>query len=333
MPVDSSDWDAGRAMRACENASDYASICAGKREGDPSLRASWALPHHYLGKGPNANGVRAALGRIGSTQGLTNRQAAQRHLEAHMREINPEYSLIDETSMLARAPVEEWEFADSGQAGAGFSVRGYAAVFGQLSHDMGGFRTRLDQHALDEVLSEEPDVHFVIDHDTRYVLARTRNGTLKLSTDSHGLMMEAKVGAYSYAKDLRLALERGDIDQGSIALHIGEDDWAVDDDGEIVRTVMKASGLHDVTVTAQGAFPQTSLAVAYSLMSAAVAEGHLPEAVRAKLVTPQEGEEPSHPGGSEGEPEQDTRWADELRHRWAVHRDEAVRLLERSKAL
>lgn len=241
---------------------------------------------------------------------------------------------------VARIALDQWEFADSGSPGTAFSVRGYSAVFGVLSSDMGGFRTRLDAGLLDEVLASNPDVHFNWDHDMRYVMARTKNDTLKLSADDHGLYMEAKVGQYSWAKDLRVAMERGDIDQGSIAIAIAEDQWSVfgeDENAVVIRDVTKASQLFDTTVTAKGAFPQTSLEAAYSLMRSAVAEGHLPESVGAKLVTPgtiPAGEEPSRvSGGSEGEPNATDEWAEDLRHKFAARRHEFAALLERSKAL
>ena len=89
--VDNADWDGGQAMAACSTAADYRSICAGERtSGEPDERQHWALPHHYLGRGPNAGGVRNALSRLPQTQGLSNRDAAQSHLERHMSEINPE---------------------------------------------------------------------------------------------------------------------------------------------------------------------------------------------------------------------------------------------------
>jgi signal peptide peptidase SppA len=100
--VDNSPWDGNRAMGQCETASDYRSICAGEKTvGEPDERQHWALPHHYLGKGPNAAGTRNALSRLPQTQNLKNREGAQRHLDAHMREINPESSA--ETDDIATA--------------------------------------------------------------------------------------------------------------------------------------------------------------------------------------------------------------------------------------
>jgi HK97 family phage prohead protease len=98
--VDNGPWDAGAAMSFCAQANDpasaYAAICAGRKAGDPALQSSWALPHHAHPKSPpNAAAVRAgeaALGGArGGVQGLTNRAAAQAHLDAHMKQINPDY--------------------------------------------------------------------------------------------------------------------------------------------------------------------------------------------------------------------------------------------------
>jgi len=89
MAVDNSSWDGNRAMTQCSSAADYSKVCAGTKAGDPALRSSHALPHHYLAQAPtpNAAGTRAALQRFSQTQGLTNAGEARRHLEAHMASI------------------------------------------------------------------------------------------------------------------------------------------------------------------------------------------------------------------------------------------------------
>lgn len=144
-----------------------------------------------------------------------------------------------------------------------FTIVGYASVYNQLSHDLGGFRERISPGAFDAVLATNPDVHFFWDHDSRYTLARTKNKTLRLSSDATGLRVNADVGAYSYAQDLRVALERGDIDQASFSFNVadGGDQWAVDAKDNVRRTISNVSDLYDVTVTAKGAYPQTKLGV------------------------------------------------------------------------
>jgi ATP-dependent protease ClpP protease subunit len=93
--VDESDWDGDHAMSLAAKSDDpaatYKQICAGRREGDPSKQESWALPYKYPGKGPNAAGVKAALGRLTQTQGLTNEAEAKSLLQRLMKQVNPDY--------------------------------------------------------------------------------------------------------------------------------------------------------------------------------------------------------------------------------------------------
>jgi HK97 family phage prohead protease len=191
--------------------------------------------------------------------------------------------------------LEALEIRHSGRPNEGFTLRGSPAVYGQTSHDLGGFREQIAPGAFEEVLATDPDVHLTWDHDTRYVAARTKNNTLHLESDSTGLFMDAQVGNYTWAKDLRTALERGDINQGSFAFNVAPegDSFAVDDDENVMRTISNIGALYDVTVTAQGAYPQTSLAAVRSL---AAAIGRPPEEVEAALVAAEQGQ------GDEEEP-------------------------------
>lgn len=93
-------WDGNAAMTAASNsknpASAFREICAGKRSGDPSERQTWALPHHARpGAAPSPGGVRAALARFSSAQGLINKDAALAHLHAHMKAISPDWKPED----------------------------------------------------------------------------------------------------------------------------------------------------------------------------------------------------------------------------------------------
>ena len=68
-------------------------------------------------------------------------------------------------------------------------ITGYAAVFNQLSEDLGGFYERIDPGAFAKTL-QEADVRSLWNHDPNYVLGRTRSGTLLLSEDDHGLAID-----------------------------------------------------------------------------------------------------------------------------------------------
>lgn len=94
--VDNSPWDASKAWHNGAQSDDpaafYAGICAGKRDGDKSTQAAWALPYKYHPSDPpNAAGVRDGLSRLSQAEGLTNESEARATLQAAMKKINPDY--------------------------------------------------------------------------------------------------------------------------------------------------------------------------------------------------------------------------------------------------
>lgn len=164
------------------------------------------------------------------------------------------------------------EVRDSGAKDVLYEVRGHAAVFDEWSLDLGGFRERIMPGAFDPVLAREPHVVHVWDHDTQRVLSSTPNGTLKLAADDEGLAYQSRVAPTSYAKDLKVLLERGDIDQSSFAFTVARDEWRIVDEGgeEIVeRSILEVRDLYDVTTTAMGAYPQTTSELAVRTLASA----------------------------------------------------------------
>ncbi len=164
-------------------------------------------------------------------------------------------------------PLADLEFADSGAGEGQRTIRGHAAVFNRLSHDLGGYRVKVAPGAFSAVLDNDPDVHLVWDHNTALTLARTRNKTLELREDPAGLHVWGRLAKTSYADDLIELMKRGDVDQMSFACDIGADEWD-DSSDEITRTILEVGNLYDVTVCAQGAFPQTDSRLAADLVSA-----------------------------------------------------------------
>src|ERR1700757_3010401 len=76
-------------------------------------------------------------------------------------------------------------------------ITGYASVFnrGYDVHggpDVGGWTEVVTPPAFKRTLSESPHVHLLINHEG-LPLASTKSGTLRLSTDSTGLISEAEV--------------------------------------------------------------------------------------------------------------------------------------------
>jgi len=143
-------------------------------------------------------------------------------------------------------------------------ITGYASVFnrGYDVHggpDAGGFTEVVTPGAFKRTLADNPHVHLLINHEG-LPLASTKSGTLRLSTDSMGLISEAEVDRRnSRANDAVLTLERGDADEMSFAFRVKGQSWS---DDETIRSLEEVS-LHkgDVSVVSFGANPFTSVSV------------------------------------------------------------------------
>ena len=143
------------------------------------------------------------------------------------------------------------------------TVVGYGAVFNSMSNDLGGFREFIAPGAFDGRL--EDDTRFLVNHDANLVLARTTNGTLRLSVDEKGLRYEADLPNTSTARDLIELLKNGTISQSSFAFTVEEDSWEVKD-GMNIRTIDKVSQLYDVSSVTYPAYNSASSSVALRSM-------------------------------------------------------------------
>ena len=131
-------------------------------------------------------------------------------------------------------------------------IEGHAAVFNELSEDLGGFREKINPGAFDDVLDN--DVRAFFNHDPNFLLARTSSGTLKLSTDKRGLKYSFDVPDTTAGRDLLVSMKRGDITQSSFAFQVETDSWNTTSKGEI-RTIEKVSRLFDVSPVSIPAYP------------------------------------------------------------------------------
>lgn len=168
--------------------------------------------------------------------------------------------------------------AQNGRTGE-YTIKGHAAVFNTWT-DIGPFRERIAKGAFDDVLSRDPHVLHVIDHDPGRTLSSTRNKTLELRVDAKGLHMWSRVAPTSYAADLRVLMDRGDVAQSSFAFTVADDEWkerTVDGEPVIERTIVRVRELFDVTTTAMGAYPTTDSQLASRTLERARADGRLPD--------------------------------------------------------
>ena len=139
-------------------------------------------------------------------------------------------------------------------------ITGYGSVFNQVSEVMWGFVEQVAPGAWNGVFGD--DVRSLWNHSSLYVMGRTTNGTLRLSSDSYGLRYENEPpnpAECGFGKDFLYSLRRGDVTQKSVGFRVGEDDWSQRDDGIWVRTVVSVEKLHELSYCTIPAFSQTTV--------------------------------------------------------------------------
>ena len=136
---------------------------------------------------------------------------------------------------------------------------GHAAVFGQRtwigSRDY-GFWEQVDVAAFNKTIGDGADVRMLINHDPNLLLARSTAGTLKLTIDERGLVADADMAPTTYAADLAVLLERGDVTQMSFAFEPVAWRSEVAEDGKPLITLTEVR-LWDVSVVTYPAYEQT----------------------------------------------------------------------------
>lgn len=162
-------------------------------------------------------------------------------------------------------------------------LEGYASVFGVGYEMYGGppygWTEYVDEGAFDKTLREKPDVQLLLNH-AGLPLARTKSGTLRLSTDNVGLKVEADLDPSDPdVQRMKPKMTRGDLDEMSFAFRVMRQEW----DEEYVERHLLEVSLHkgDVSVVNYGANDATSV----SLRALAELETLDPEAVLAELRT------------------------------------------------
>lgn len=140
-------------------------------------------------------------------------------------------------------------------------IRGHAAVFNQLSEDLGGFREQIAPGAFAEAIKTD-DVRALFNHNADLILGRNLAGTLKLTEDARGLAIELDPPDTQAGRDLLVSMERGDVTQMSFGFSVRPNgqNWGKDDAGQVVRTITRVR-LFDVSPVVFPAYPQTDVAV------------------------------------------------------------------------
>jgi len=149
----------------------------------------------------------------------------------------------------------------------GFTIEGHAAVFDSASYPLpdgrgGTFVEQVKRGAFRSSLQNpEGPTAFLVNHDPNLLLASTHSAppTLELWEDPKGLRLRARVAPTSYAEDLRVLMERGDVAGMSFGFTVEADRWWQDAQGRTRRDIQRIGRLTDVSiVTASPAYAEPS---------------------------------------------------------------------------
>jgi len=148
--------------------------------------------------------------------------------------------------------------------GEGKTLTGRAVEYNTPSELIyGHFREEIAPGAFDASLASGRDVYCSVDHDASRVLGRLSAGTLTLQPDERGIGVECPLGAYSYAQDLLVAIQRKDLRGMSFIFDVIDDKWERRD-GRPHRTVLKAD-LYEVAFVHFPAYESTTAGVRMAL--------------------------------------------------------------------
>lgn len=165
---------------------------------------------------------------------------------------------------------------------SGWVVEGYAAKFGVVSNDLGGFVERILPGAFRRAIDEKQDVAFLWMHDRRTIMARSTSGTLSLSEDAAGLRFEAKLADTQGGRDLGILIQRGDVDEMSFSFRAVRDEW--DFGPAMAIRTLRDVDLFDVSAVDEGAYPDTELALRSLSAAREAAKPPVDMAIRARRL-------------------------------------------------
>lgn len=143
-----------------------------------------------------------------------------------------------------------------------YIVEGYASTFDEYELFRDGdevFSERIEPTAFDGC--DMSDVVFLLDHDGR-VYARTRNGSVDISIDEHGLYNKVDLSRSSSAKAVYEDIECGNYDRMSFAFTVAEDAIEHDRNAQkYLRVIKRVGKLFDISAVRFPANPNTGIGI------------------------------------------------------------------------
>ena len=141
-------------------------------------------------------------------------------------------------------------------------LEGHASVFNRLAPIGRGYE-EIGPSAFTEVLRRNPDVRFLLNHNPDNLLGRTRSGTLRLSTDADGLVVDDDLPETTLGNDVRILVKRGDLTGFSFGFKPdpASDTFRMAPDGKQITTRNNVQDLLDASLATYPAYGETDDAV------------------------------------------------------------------------
>lgn len=139
-----------------------------------------------------------------------------------------------------------------------YFVEGYASTFEpyEMSEIDGvKYYERIDRHAFDN--TDMSDVVFLRDHTGR-VLARTKNGSVELSVDDHGLHQRTNLGLTGASREMYEDIATGNYQQMSFSFVVAEDHYEKESHTRVIDSIKK---LYDISAVSFPANAGTSIGI------------------------------------------------------------------------
>lgn len=141
-------------------------------------------------------------------------------------------------------------------------VEGYAVVYDQPQTYQFGEDTYTEtilRGALDNADMRRTVMRYNHD-DSVFALARTKNGSLQMMSDDHGLKIRAELIDTQSNRDVYKMIRSGLIDEMSFAFTVKDDEWTYSDDFRTVsRTIRAIDTVYDVSAVDTGFYENTSI--------------------------------------------------------------------------
>ena len=137
-----------------------------------------------------------------------------------------------------------------------YQVRGYASTFDSyvlMNIDGDDYSERIDPHAFDD--ADMTDVVFLLDHTGR-VYARTKNGTVTLEVDEHGLLTNTDLSKTEAARSVAEDIAVGNYSQMSFAFTVDQDHFEPETRTRVIDRIKK---VYDISAVAFPANPNTDI--------------------------------------------------------------------------